>query len=108
MVKTTARLDEVENYAALGGTDLEIAEMVGCSPQTLKRRYGEKLKAGRARRRLRLRQKQTEVALGGNVTMLIWLGKQELGQVDRQELTGKGGQQLVQPNINVRLTRPSE
>lgn len=30
-----------------------------------------------------LRLKQFEVALSGNVTMLIWLGKQYLGQTDR-------------------------
>jgi hypothetical protein len=35
--------------------------------------------------RLRLRQKQREVALEGNPTILIWLGKQDLGQIDKQE-----------------------
>jgi len=33
-----------------------------------------------------LRRKQIEVALKGNVSMLIWLGKQMLGQMDKQEL----------------------
>lgn len=37
--------------------------------------------------RLRLRQKQREVALEGNPTLLIWLGKQELGQSDKTENT---------------------
>jgi hypothetical protein len=33
-----------------------------------------------------LRRKQYEVALDGNVSMLIWLGKQDLGQRDKQEV----------------------
>jgi hypothetical protein len=32
-----------------------------------------------------LRRKQIQVAMSGNVTMLIWLGKQHLSQTDRQE-----------------------
>jgi hypothetical protein len=32
-----------------------------------------------------LRRKQFEVAMNGNTSMLIWLGKQRLGQVDRSE-----------------------
>ena len=35
-----------------------------------------------------LRAKQFELAMLGNPTMLIWLGKQELGQTDRQQLSG--------------------
>lgn len=37
--------------------------------------------------RARLRNKQIEIALAGNKTMLIWLGKQLLGQRDHQEMT---------------------
>jgi hypothetical protein len=32
-----------------------------------------------------LRRKQLQVAMSGSVPMLIWLGKQLLGQTDRQE-----------------------
>jgi hypothetical protein len=32
-----------------------------------------------------IRSKQLQVALSGNVTMLIWLGKQKLGQTEKQE-----------------------
>ena len=35
-----------------------------------------------------LRAKQFELAMRGNPTMLVWLGKQELGQSDRQQLSG--------------------
>jgi transposase len=33
-----------------------------------------------------IRRKQMEVALGGNIVMLIWLGKQYLGQSEKQEI----------------------
>jgi hypothetical protein len=36
-----------------------------------------------------LRHKQYQIAIGGNVTMLIWLGKQWLGQTDKQVVTTK-------------------
>lgn len=45
----------------------------------------------RAKGKLSLRRKQFQLALSGDRTMLIWLGKQYLGQVDKSELTGKNG-----------------
>ena len=44
-----------------------------------------------------MRAKQVELAKAGNVTMLIWLGKQMLDQSDKQEVTGKGGDPLFAP-----------
>jgi hypothetical protein len=35
--------------------------------------------------RVNLRKKQYDIAMTGNVSMLIWLGKNELGQSDKQE-----------------------
>lgn len=35
-----------------------------------------------------LRKKQLQIALKGNVVMLIWLGKQYLGQVDKVNTSG--------------------
>lgn len=32
-----------------------------------------------------LKRKQWEMAMNGNITMLIWLGKQNLGQTDKVE-----------------------
>ena len=36
--------------------------------------------------KIALRKKQIEMAMDGNVQMLIWLGKQYLGQQDKQEV----------------------
>ena len=37
------------------------------------------------KQKIQLREKQWEVAMEGNVQMLIWLGKQYLGQKDTPE-----------------------
>ena len=76
--------DQVQKLAAIGCTDKEIGDIVGCSHDTLTRRFKEQLVTGRANGKASLRRKQWEIALGGNVSMLIWLGKQVLGQTDKQ------------------------
>jgi hypothetical protein len=63
-------------------TDSEIGSVLDIGESALKRRYGPLLKKGRDETRERIRRKQIEIAEAGNVTMLIWLGKQLLGQSD--------------------------
>lgn len=41
--------------------------------------------------KLKLAQKQYEVAMKGNATLLIWLGKNWLGQTDKNEIEHTGG-----------------
>lgn len=53
--------------------------------------FAEKRKIGQ----IGLRQKQYELALKGNTTMLVWLGKNNLGQRDKHEFTGADGQPLI-------------
>lgn len=78
--------DMVVKLASIGCTTTDIGNVLGCSDQTLNRRFAAELAEGRAKMRNRLRAKQMEVALAGNTTMLIWLGKQILGQSDKQEI----------------------
>lgn len=63
---------------------VEIAAYVGCSVDTLDRRYAELMAKGRDKGRTKLRRFQWEAASKGNVVMLIWLGKQYLGQKDNE------------------------
>jgi DNA-binding CsgD family transcriptional regulator len=72
----------VADMAAAGGKNRDIAFSLGIAERTLKRRFGPILTKRRADRRLGLARKQTMLALKGNVTMLIWLGTQLLGQQD--------------------------
>ena len=56
---------------------------------------------GRENGLISLRRAQMHKALEGNPTMLIWLGKQLLGQRDHMELAGPGG-----GAIDVNVTSP--
>lgn len=85
----------VEGMALVGGRDTEIADYCQISTATLRRRCAEILRKARAQRTLRLRQLQWQSAESGNVTMQIWLGKNELGQRDQQEITGADGSPLM-------------
>ena len=77
---------EVEKLAGYGCTNTEIADFRGCSADLIEKSYSEFLTKGRADLKKRLRKAQIDSACAGNPTMLIWLGKQMLGQVDRQEV----------------------
>ena len=76
----------VERLASIQCSDREIAEVVGCSVDTLARRkvsdpeFWEFLQRGKARGRVALRRLQWQRAEAGSDTMLIWLGKQILAQ----------------------------
>ena len=89
---------QVEKLASLGLTNIEIGDVLGYDDSTLKRNFENNLTKGRIVLKRRLKQKQIQVALKGNVAMLIWLGKQYLDQKDRMEETGDY-------NLNVTRTR---
>jgi hypothetical protein len=82
--------DAVYKLARLGATNTDIADFYGCDETTIRKRFPEILAKGRAERRNTLRQWQWDAAQAGNVTMLIWLGKQDLGQSDRADVTSGG------------------
>jgi hypothetical protein len=87
----------LERLAAIGHTQKECAVLLDCSPDTIQRNWHEEWEFGRETCKSSLRAKQVELATCGNVTMLIWLGKQMLDQSDKQEVTGKGGEALFAP-----------
>lgn len=72
----------------VGCTNDEISALMGVSWDTLDRNYAEIIKKARADIRMSLRRKQISLANQGDTTMLIWLGKQMLGQKNPpQEIT---------------------
>jgi hypothetical protein len=73
----------MERLAAICCTMTEIAAVTGLSVDTLERRYAEPIKRGREVGKATLRREQYRLAMAGNPTMLIWLGKQLLGQTDK-------------------------
>ena len=74
--------EEVEHQASLGCTDREIAMYFDVHENTLRYNFKEFLVKGRHNLKTSLRQAQLRVALDGNPTMLIWLGKNVLNQND--------------------------
>ena len=84
-------LKSLELMAKLGCTREEMAAELGCSVPTLDRRFDALIKSGKHQGRISLRRAQWKAALAGDRTMLVWLGKNELGQTDKHELGGTDG-----------------
>lgn len=79
----------VHDLAQLGCKTKEIATTLGCSSDTIERRFAAELQKGRESLKISLRRWQLEAAKKGNVAMLIWLGKQMLGQTEKIEQTAE-------------------
>ena len=85
--------------ASYGLTNKEIAEALGYSENTLQRNFDIFLIKGRANLKMKLKRKQFAVAMQGNVVMLIWLGKQYLGQSEKTQETGE--YKIIVERVNV-------
>ncbi len=83
--------------AMAGLSNRQISEIYGIGEATIRRRFGAIVKENRLAMRINLRQKQIETAMAGNTAMLIWLGKQYLGQTDRPAETFPATVQVVHP-----------
>jgi hypothetical protein len=89
-------------------TQPQCASILECSEDLIANRIKEKYNLTFSEYRhqkmakvaLSLWQKQFELAMQGNVTLLIWLGKQLCEQSDKQEITGPEGKDLT---INYKL-----
>lgn len=84
-------LKQVESLAQIGCTLSEVAAVLGVSLSTVNDRVAKDeafqtaYKRGTECGKASLRRLQYGAAKKGNVTMMIWLGKQLLGQRDRIE-----------------------
>ena len=78
--------EQVEKLSGMGCTNIEIASFFGCDESLIRKSYSEFLIKGRDKGKIRLRQWQMKAAERGNISMLIWLGKQMLGQTDKAEI----------------------
>jgi len=114
-------LAEVEKLGMLGATATEMASWFGCGLRTIERRMGKEdgefrraYEKGFGRLKISLRRQQIEAAKGGNVTMLIWLGKQLLDQSDKREVkedstvTEKTARLALTPEDEAFLKRKSQ
>lgn len=95
---TPQMLAAVTQIAVTQCPDEEIAAFLGISYSTFKRRkaedpeLSEAVELGRDNGKQTLRQVQWNSAVEDkNITMMIWLGKQYLGQSDKTDLLGRDG-----------------
>lgn len=82
-----AQCDSGELIASLIGTTFDT--LARACEREKKMRFAEYAKIKRGSGRERVRKKQLDMALKGNVALLIWLGKQYLGQSDKIQETHK-------------------
>lgn len=66
---------DVYKLAAIGCKDKEISDWFGITEDTLRYNFSTELMKGRENLKHSLRRAQIQLAISGNPTMLIWLGK---------------------------------
>jgi len=98
--------EEVDKYLVAGCNGMQISAVIGCYSDTLYRRcvdekgvlFAEYAAEKRQKGNSMLHAKQFQQAMKGDRGMLIWLGKQRLGQredpQDAAEFNGKLGEIL--------------
>ncbi len=99
---TEQAASDVHRMARAGNTVGDMAAILGVSKRSLETAIagsdavGEQYRLACAERHDVLRTAQLRAALSGNPTMLIWLGKQDLGQRDVKavEVSGTGGEPI--------------
>lgn len=87
----------VESLASIGCTQDEICVIVGCSENTLRRHAKSQIASGASKMKVSLRRWQYAKAKEGNVAMLIWLGKQYLGQREKIDETRREEVITIEP-----------
>ncbi len=80
--KTVVPPDQVEELAALGCTDRDIANFYGIKEDTLRYNFTDNLIKGRENLKISLRRSMLKTAHGGNAAVLIFLAKNILGMTD--------------------------
>ena len=113
--KIAISLDTLKALAMVGCTNEEMAAHFGVSLRTIESRRREEaireaIDKGFALGNISLRRKQMSLALKGDRTMLVWLGKQRLGQKDKMatELSGKVEGGGAPPIIHVNFVSPGD
>tara|TARA_R100000808_G_scaffold14732_1_gene34605 strand:- start:6770 stop:7171 length:402 start_codon:yes stop_codon:yes gene_type:complete len=86
---------KLEMLAEFGCGNRELALFFECSEETLRTRYKKIIDLGREKQKIKLRQAQYKAVESGSVPMMIFLGKNLLGQSDKQHLDLSGNLEAV-------------
>ncbi len=84
-VFTGVEIAKIRRYARNNSKSETIASALDIPVNSLKRHFGRKMTIWRAEGKVKLKQTQQRMAIK-SPQMAIWLGKQDLGQVDKQEI----------------------
>jgi len=98
-------LHEIDAMAEAQCKDACIAEALGFEVTTFKVQFSQRCRQKRAQGKQKLYQRQYEKGLAGDVTMLIWLGKQHLEQADKREINGNVNITLNDAAVALRVAR---
>jgi hypothetical protein len=83
---TDIDVELIRKLAQIQCTQNEIAQVIGRSQKWVSEHYGALIQEWAEHGKASLRRVQWQKALDGNITMLIWLGKQYLNQTDKQQI----------------------
>tara|TARA_Y100000310_G_scaffold46204_1_gene42931 strand:- start:1250 stop:1648 length:399 start_codon:yes stop_codon:yes gene_type:complete len=87
--------DQVEMLSEFGCSSLEISKFFSCDEATVRKRFKDRIATGREKMKMKLRQLQWKHAELGNTALLIFLGKNYLGQADKSQLDLTGNLEAV-------------
>ena len=107
---TDKEFEQLVNMIRIQCTRDEICDILGMSDTTLNRRIKEQgipgvnnfealYKKHQGEGKASLRRAQWKAAQDGNPTMLVWLGKQMLGQRDKQDLDHTSSDGSMKPQV---------
>ena len=79
--------EQVKELASIGCTAQEMAAVLKCHVDTVRDRFSKEIEEGRQNGKEKLRRLQWQAAMKGHWPALEFLGKQILGQSDKQEVS---------------------
>jgi len=91
-------IDRISDLAFQGCQARTIGAIIDCDEDTLKRHFTPLLVKKRAERKEWLRRQQNKAAKASVPSMLIFLGKNDLNQTDKQDITS-GGNAIAPPTL---------
>jgi hypothetical protein len=97
--------DKVEELALKGLKNMSISTHLNIPENTFTRHFAALCSKKRVERKLKILEWQMKRAEAGDTTMLIWLGKNELEQTDKQNIEHSGG--LTVEVVNYAIKNPT-
>ena len=90
-------VEQIKQLAAINCTNEEIAAVLGCSRDTIEKRFSAIIKAGKGTGRMSLKRRMWKSAMDGSVPMQIFLSKQMCGYSDKIEHVQDASENYSEP-----------